>query len=212
MGEFIATRKNISRANTTKLINRLEKINRYVHRELHPEVKSELLKEKELILAALKDRKVEVVVCEQLDMGYVPKTKSFMNDVVDELKQYKSNLRELNRYKKQLEHGIEIVFPSNVAHFELTGIKSSSTENPSKTESAIIQREQRIEQIMQRIQQLETDIEPVRCAIERLNEEEKKLLTLKYLDDNRSLDIFIMQEMGVGKTLFYEMRKKRYAV
>lgn len=209
------TKKNVKEVRTVDLVSRLKYLARILARgNIHPQISSELLYEKELIEEALVRRGKKNVIAEQTTLPGLepPKMATYKSIVVSKLITFYKAEQEIKRLNTKLSRGLELTFPSISASYgNQTGITSGYSEFQSKSEMAVILREEREDQILRELFELEKQVEEMEKAMECLNPLELEYIERKYFTDKSQKNYEIIESMNIGKTKFYVLQQAIYA-
>lgn len=205
--QLLITERNVQAVPTHDLLSRFKKIERQIKNRqhcFHPDIFTELLNQKELIEKTLIDRGAGNLLSKQLILkGLEPPVRAqYKKLVIIKLKEYFKSIKLLKEKEKKLAEGFDLIFPSGTSSYN--DEPRGYSESISSTEKAILKNEERTEALIEEIQELKRAIKPVERAIKQLDPLEKKFILRKYSDPNVTLDVFIIQELHVDKTTFYD--------
>lgn len=214
MCKLIVTEKNVKAVSTVDLVSRLKYLDRILaRRNIHPQICSELLYEKELIKQTLIKRGKKNVIAEQTTLPGLepPKVAAYKSIVISKLITFYKAEEEIKRLNNKLEKGLELTFPSISASYgNNSGVTVGFSEFQSKSERAVVMREEREDQILCELFRLEKVVEEVEKAMECLDPLELEYIERRYFTDKSLKKYEIIEAMGIGKTKFYEMQQKVY--
>jgi ArpU family phage transcriptional regulator len=161
------------------------------------------------------------MVAEQLalfEVEEVPK-KVYYKRIVHILKDYPQLKKALETEKALAEAGIglEELFPSITASYHGAEEEDVRPMTPdeyereklnynSKTEQYAIKRAEIREAAARRMKVKQMKVLLIERALDALNAEQRKIIQMKYIDRPEMSDIQVMQELNMGRTLYYDTK------
>lgn len=126
-------------------------------------------------------------------------------------KQVERHLRNYKTYKvaiKNLEKQLDYIMPNITATYELIGGSSGTFNIESKTEKYAIDRieSKRALDIHEKIEQYNMIIDAIDNGLEILNDNERKFVEIRYINNNSILETSI--QMGYSERNVFKIRNK----